>query len=69
MMIPTLINGVLGETDEAELKCRTGGHDDEDETVTFVEYYLRTTGEMVHRSAHIILKKLPVFAEPAVASF
>ena len=54
-----LITTIYGDMDESLLKKRTGGHDDEDETAEWVEYYHRETGELVHRSAHVTLKKWP----------
>ena len=61
-----LISTTYGDTDDSLLKQRTGSHDDEDESVTWVEYYLRDdhengigkAGELVHRSAHVTLKKM-----------
>jgi hypothetical protein len=58
----------LGEMDEALLKKRTGGHDDEDETAEWVEYRTRDTGELVHRSAHVTLKKMPDGMESVLGS-
>jgi hypothetical protein len=37
---------------------RVGMHDDENEHIDWVEYYL--DGEMIHRSAHATLKKFPM---------
>lgn len=64
-----MITTIYGEMDEAELKKRTGMHDDEDETVEWVEYRLRTTDELVHRSASVVMKKMPVFADATAAEF
>lgn len=65
-MITTLINGVLGETDDALLEQRTGSFDNDNETTTWVEYWL--DGALVHRSAHVTLKR-NVTMESAVGGF
>ena len=61
-----MILTTLGMMDEAVLHKRTGGHDDPDETVEWVEY--RYNGDLVHRSAHVTLKK-GVLAEGVAADF
>lgn len=48
---------VYGEMDEAALVKREGTIDNENELTTWVEYYLGE--ELVHRSAHVTLKKWP----------
>jgi hypothetical protein len=65
-MISTLINGVLGETDESLLEKRTGELDNDNEYTTWVEYWYE--GVLVHRSAHVTLKR-NVSAESAVGGF
>ena len=55
--IKVIIDGVLGEMDESLLEKRESVVDNEDEHTTAVEYWL--DGELVHRSAHVTLKKLP----------
>jgi len=55
--IPETVNTVHGEMDIALLNKRTGEIDNENETTTWVEYYFN--GELVHRSAHVTLKKMP----------
>lgn len=62
-----MINTTKGPMDEALLEKREGGHDNEDETLTWVEYWHE--GELVHRSADLILKKPAVFAEGTAAVF
>lgn len=62
-----MITTTKGLMDESALEKRTGGHDDENETVSWVEYWLE--GELVHRSADVKLKKWPVWADGSVASF
>ncbi|MBS0173769.1 MAG: hypothetical protein JSR64_07020 [Nitrospira sp.] len=44
-----------GLMDESQLRRVDGGHDNENETISWVEYYIGD--EMVHRSAHVVLKK------------
>ena len=50
--------------DESLLEKREGIVDNDNETTTWVEYWL--DGELVHRSAHVALKKmLPIGGEAA----
>lgn len=48
-----------GEMDESLLEKREGSVDNEIEMTTWVEYWL--DGELVHRSAHVTLKKPVTF--------
>lgn len=58
------ITTTKGLMDEALLEKREGSIDNENEATTWVEYWL--DGELVHRSAHVTLKKMPpLFAEAA----
>jgi len=50
-----MITTTKGLMDEALLDKREGTIDNDNETTTWVEYWL--TGELVHRSAHVTLKK------------
>jgi hypothetical protein len=52
-----IINTKKGLIDEALLQKKTGGVDNDKETTKWVEYWLN--GELVHRSAHVTLKKPP----------
>jgi len=53
---------LAGQLDADTLEKRTGVHDDDNETTTWTEYWL--DGLLVHRSAHVTLKKpLTVFGE------
>ena len=52
-----LVNTTHGEMDEDLLDRKEGVIDNENETITWVEYWL--DDELVHRSAHIILKTSP----------
>jgi hypothetical protein len=53
--------------DDSLLERRSGTVDDENELTTWVEYWL--DGELVHRSAHVTLKKVPNFAGAEAATF
>ena len=46
-----------GEMDESLLEKREGTVDNDNELTNWVEYWLG--GELVHRSAHVTLKKMP----------
>lgn len=61
-----MITTTKGEMDESLLEKREGNIDNENECTTWVEYWL--DGELVHRSAHVQLKKAVTFAVEA-ASF
>ena len=59
-----MITTTKGEMDESLLEKREGSLDNDNETTTWVEYWLE--GELVHRSAHVSLKKTPpIVAEAA----
>jgi hypothetical protein len=53
--------------DDSQLEKREGTVDNENELTSWVEYW--SDGELVHRSAHVTLKKMPTFAGGAAASF
>ncbi len=53
--------------DDSQLEKREGTVDNENELTSWVEYWL--DGELVHRSAHVTLKKMPGFAGAEVATF
>jgi hypothetical protein len=53
--------------DDSLLEKQEGTVDNENELTTWVEYWL--DGELVHRSAHVTLKKMPTFAGGSAASF
>jgi hypothetical protein len=61
-----LVNTTKGEMDDSLLEKREGVVDNENELTTWVEYWLE--GELVHRSAHVALKKMPTFAGAEAAS-
>ena len=59
-----IITTTKGPMDESLLVKSEGVIDNEDEHTTWVEY--RLDGEIVHRSAHVRLKKMPpMFGEAA----
>ena len=61
-----MITTTKGEMDESLLEKLEGSIDNDNETTTWVEYWL--DGELVHRSAHVQLKKAVVLSS-SVASF
>ena len=61
-----MITTTKGEMDESLLEKIEGSIDNDNETTTWVEYWL--DGELVHRSAHVQLKKAVTFSAEA-ASF
>jgi hypothetical protein len=64
--IMALITTTKGEMDDSLLEKKEGLVDNDDEHTTWVEYWL--DGELVHRSAHVQLKKT-VTLTSSVASF
>ena len=50
-----MITTTKGDMDESLLEKREGSLDNDNETTTWVEYWL--AGELVHRSVHVSLKK------------
>ena len=52
-----LVSTTKGDMDESLLDKREGSIDNEDERTTWVEYWLND--ELVHRSVHVELKKMP----------
>lgn len=62
-----IVTTTKGEMDDALLERREGTVDNENELTTWVEYWL--DGELVHRSAHVTLKKMPSFAGGEAAAF
>jgi hypothetical protein len=61
-----LVTTTKGDMDDSLLEKREGTVDNDNETTTWVEYWLE--GELVHRSAHVTLKKT-VTLTSSVASF
>lgn len=62
-----IVTTTKGEMDDSLLEHRTGTLDDENELTVWNEYWL--DGELVHRSAHVTLKRMPSFAGGETASF
>lgn len=54
-----IVTTTKGEMDDSLLEHRSGTVDNDNETTTWTEYWL--DGELVHRSAHVTLKKMPTF--------
>ena len=61
-----LVTTTKGDMDDSLLEKLEGTVDNDDEQTTWVEYWL--DGELVHRSAHVTLKKT-VTLTSSVASF
>lgn len=68
-MITVLLPGATETTlmDESELHKLEGGFENDNEIASYVQYHLKTSGELVHRSASVYLKKA-IFADGAAAS-
>lgn len=62
-----IVTTTKGDMDTSLLEHRSGEVDNENEFTTWTEYWL--DGELVHRSAHVTLKKMPAFAGAETASF
>jgi hypothetical protein len=62
-----LVTTTKGDMDESLLEKREGVVDNENEYTTWVEYWHE--GNLVHRSAHVTLKKMPSFIGGEAASF
>jgi hypothetical protein len=60
-----LVTTTKGEMDDSLLVKKEGSIDNDNEYTTWVEYYL--DDELVHRSAHVTLKK-SLFADLIAAS-
>jgi hypothetical protein len=60
-----LVTTTKGEMDDSLLEKREGTVDNENELTTWVEYWFE--GELVHRSAHVTLKKMPPIGGEAAA--
>jgi hypothetical protein len=54
-----LVTTTKGDMDDSLLEKRNGKVDNDNELTTWVEYWIE--GELVHRSAHVTLKKSPAF--------
>jgi len=57
-----IVTTTKGDMDDSLLEKREGTFEDDNELTTWVEYWL--DGELVHRSAHVTLKRsLPIGGE------
>jgi hypothetical protein len=61
-----IVTTTKGDMDESLLNKKEGTIDNDNENTTWVEYYLN--GELVHRSAHVSLKK-PLVSISEVGGF
>jgi hypothetical protein len=61
-----LVTTIYGEMDESLLEKKEGTFEDDNEIATWVEYW--KDAELVHRSAHVTLKKVPSFVGAETAS-
>ena len=52
-----IVTTTKGDMDDSLLEKREGIVDNDNELTNWVEYWLE--GELVHRSAHVTLKKMP----------
>lgn len=62
-----IVTTTKGEMDDSLLEMRQGSVDNEDELTTWTEYWL--LDELVHRSVHVTLKKVPTFAGGELSLF
>ena len=60
-----LVTTTKGDMDDSLLVKQEGSLDNDNETTTWVEYWL--DGELVHRSAHVALKQAPLIAVEAAS--
>jgi len=51
-----IVTTTRGDMDDSLLEKREGAIDNDNETTNWVEYWLE--GELVHRSVHMVLKKM-----------
>jgi hypothetical protein len=61
-----IITTTRGDMDESLFEKREGTVDNDNELTTWVEYW--DGEELVHRSAHVTMKKMPVFGGGETAS-
>ena len=62
-----LVTTTKGEMDDSLLEKKEGVVDNDNEYTTWVEYWMEV--ELVHRSVHVTLKKMPNFVGAEAASF
>jgi hypothetical protein len=61
-----IVTTTKGDMDDSLLEKREGAIDNDNETTNWIEYWLE--GELVHRSVHMVLKKM-VSLEGEVGNF
>jgi hypothetical protein len=49
----------ITQMDEADLHKLEGSYENDNEVCRWVQYHLKTTGDLVHRSVHMDLKNVP----------
>jgi hypothetical protein len=62
-----IVTTTYGDMDDSLLERKDGLFEDDNELTTWVEYW--KDAELVHRSVHVTLKKMPAFAGGETASF
>ena len=62
-----IVTTTKGDMDTSLLEHRSGEVDNDNELTTWTEYWL--DGELVHRSVHVTLKRVPSFAGGETATF
>ena len=61
-----IVTTTYGDMDDSLLERKDGTFEDDNELTTWVEYW--KGDELVHRSAHVTLKKSPAFAVAEAAA-
>jgi hypothetical protein len=59
----SIVSTIYGDMDESELVKSESVNDTSTETVVATEYRKPGSDEIVHRSVHMTLKEMPVFAK------
>ena len=62
-----IVTTTYGDMGDSSLERKDGKFEDDNELTTWVEYW--KDSELVHRSVHVTLKKMPVFAGAETAVF
>jgi len=62
-----IVTTTKGDMDDSLLDMKQGSVDNDNELTTWTEYWLMD--ELVHRSVHVTLKRVPSFAGAETASF
>lgn len=68
MVLCEVVPGVQVVKHESDLLVLRGRDENDDEVSLWVQYHLPSNGQLVHRSAHVHLKKPMVFAEGSAAA-